>query len=415
MRLTLKIENQDQLTNGQPLIRQLDRAGMEIGRAGDVDWQLPDPQKLISSIHAEIVFERGVFLLRDKSRNGTFVNGARIDSAAREAQLRNGDRIAIGHYEISVALGGDGNHLAHIEEESVDADSLDFGWDAADANIAPPEPIETFDKRTPMGHGDGGLDAGFKPASVSAGAADAWGWDDEPPAPAVSAPTPQPAAAEPVPLAQDAGPPRRAAPAPQPVPVAPFDASSHEAGRGLAAFLRGAAVPGDTAQAKDPAALEQAGVTLRVLVSGLFDLLKRQSEMKQVLGIERTTVRLADNNIFKFAADANEAMLRLMQPQAGDLPGPSAAQRSFDDIRRHEERLLTALNEAVRAIVDRLSPTQIKSRDSGGMMGGIIPGARKAAWWDELERDHARLMDDNGVKLDELIEDELRDAFTRHL
>ena len=48
-------------------------------------------------------------------------------------------------------------------------------------------------------------------------------------------------------------------------------------------------------------------------------------------------------------------------------------------------------------------------------MGGIIPGARKAAWWDELERDHAALMDDNGVKLDELIEDELRDAFTRHL
>lgn len=409
MRLTLKIENQDQLTNGQPLIRQLDRAGMEIGRAGDVDWQLPDPQKLISSIHAEIVFERGVFLIRDKSRNGTFVNGARIDGAAREAQLREGDRIAIGHYEISVGLGGDGNHLAHIEDESVDADSLDFGWDAADANIAPPEPIETFDKRTPMGHGDGGLDAGFKAAPVSAPATDAWGWDETPP------PSPVSAAVAATPVAHESSAPPRAAPQPAAAPLTPYEGPAHEAGRALAAFLRGAAVPGDTAQAKDPAALEQAGVTLRVLVSGLFDLLKRQSEMKQVLGIERTTVRLADNNIFKFSADANEAMLRLMQPQASDLPGPSAAQRSFDDIRRHEERLLTALNEAVRAIVERLSPSQIKSRDSGGMMGGIIPGARKAAWWDELEREHARLMEDNGVKLDELIEDELRDAFTRHL
>jgi type VI secretion system protein len=410
MRLTLKIENQDQLTNGQPLIKQLDRAGIEIGRAGDVDWQLPDPQKLISSIHAEIVFERGVYLLRDKSRNGTYVNGARIDGASREVQLREGDRIAIGHYEISASLSGDGSHLAHIEGEADDSVAADFGWDSGDAEIAPPEPVETLETRTPMGYGDGGLDAGFKPSSVGTASSDVWGWDEEPPAP-VAPPEPAPFSAPP---ARQAAPPqpRRAA---ADAPVTPYDAATHDAGRALAAFLRGAAVPGDTPQAKDPAALEQAGITLRVLVAGLFDLLRRQSEMKQVLGIERTTVRLADNNIFKFSADADEAMLRLMQPQAGDLPGPSAAQRSFDDIRRHEERLLTAMNEAVRAIVERLSPTAIKARDSGGLMGGIIPGARKAAWWDELEREHAKLMDENGVKLDELIEDELRDAFSRNL
>ncbi len=403
MRLTLRIENQDQLSNGQPLVRQLDRAGMEIGRAADVDWQLPDPQKLISSIHAEIVFERGAFLLRDRSRNGTYVNGARIDGATREVQLRDGDRIAIGHYEISAALGGDGNHLAHIDAEpgADAAATADFGWDAEDSRIALPEPVEAQETRTPMGYGDGGLDAGFRAARVTdAPAAETWGWDEEPPAPV------QPATP----------PPRAFAPPPQQQPTVSYDTSAvHDAGRALSAFLRGAAVPGDTSQAKDPAALEQAGITLRVLVAGLYDLLKRQSEMKQVLGIERTTVRLADNNIFKFAADADEAILRLMQPRIGDLPGPSAAQRSFDDIRRHEERLLTAMNEAVRSIVERLSPTALKARDSGGVMGGIIPGARKAAWWDELEREHARLMEDNGVKLDELIEDELRDAFTRHL
>ncbi len=407
MRLTLKIENQDQLSNGHPLIRQLDRAGLEIGRAGDVDWQLPDPQKLISSIHAEIVFERGVFLLRDRSRNGTYVNGARIDGAAREVQLRDGDRIAIGHYEISATLGGDGNHLAHIDggDRAETSIATDFGWDGGD-NVAPPEPVETLQTRTPMGYGDGGLDAGFKPATVSGDSGgDVWGWDEDPPAPA--APQPQPVVPPP-------SQPSRAAPPPQqPVP-APLAASVHEAGRALAAFLRGAAVPGDTPQAKDPAALEQAGITLRVLVTGLYDLLKRQSDMKQVLGIERTTVRLADNNIFKFSANADEAILRLMQPQTGDLPGPSAAQRSFDDIRRHEERLLTAMNEAVRSIVERLAPAAIKARDSGSRMG-IIPGSRKAAWWDELERQHAGLMEENGAKLDELIEDELRDAFTRHL
>jgi type VI secretion system FHA domain protein len=414
MRLTLKIENQDQLSNGQPLIRQLDRSGIEIGRAGDVDWQLPDPQKLISSIHAEIVFERGVFVLRDKSRNGTYVNGARIEGTAREVHLRQGDRIVIGHYEISATLDGDGSRLSHIESEADDSVATDFGWDGDDANVAPPEPVEDLETRTPMGYGDGGLDAGFKASGVTTSTSEVWGWDEEPPAPAQPA-TPSPRAPAAQAAAQAETPaPRRAAPRAD-APVVPYDTATHDAGRALAAFLRGAAVPGDTSQAKDPVALEQAGITLRVLVAGLYDLLKRQSEMKQVLGIERTTVRLADNNIFKFSADADEAVMRLMQPQPGDLPGPSAAQRSFDDIRRHEERLLTAMNEAVRAIVERLSPSAIKARDSGGRMGGIIPGARKAGWWDELEREHAGLMEENGVKLDELIEDELRDAFTRHL
>ena len=75
MRLTIKIENQDALANGQELIKILDRKGLQIGRAADVDWQLPDPAKLISSIHAEIRFRDGVYTLRDKSRNGTFLNG----------------------------------------------------------------------------------------------------------------------------------------------------------------------------------------------------------------------------------------------------------------------------------------------------------------------------------------------------
>jgi pSer/pThr/pTyr-binding forkhead associated (FHA) protein len=50
----------------------------------------------ISSRHAEIMVERGSVHLRDlQSRNGTFVNGARV----RDAALTDGDRIRFGTTE----------------------------------------------------------------------------------------------------------------------------------------------------------------------------------------------------------------------------------------------------------------------------------------------------------------------------
>lgn len=406
MRLTLKIENQDALPNGHPLIQVLDRKGIQIGRAADVDWQFPDPQKLISSVHAEIRFRDGAFFLRDKSRNGTFLNGARIDSANREAPLSDGDRIAIGHYELSVRIDGAGSHLAAIEQDEAPAVDADV-WGASDwASVgSTPEPIAEDVVRTPLRQETNPLDSAFQPAATASPSTSAFSWgawqDDAAPAEPATVMAAAPAAAPQAPV--------RDMPS-----VRPNTAYSSEEDA-VAGFGRGAALPAGFLKAEDSKGLEEAGRSLRVLVHGLYDLLKRQGEMKSVLGLERTVIRLADNNPLKFAASADEAMQRLIAPREGDLPGPSAALRSFDDVRRHEERLLTAMNEAVRSIVERLSPQKIKQRETGGGMMKIIPGSSKAAWWDELEREHARLLESDGAKLDELIEDELREAFTRHL
>ena len=397
MRLTLKIENQDSLPNGQPLIHVLDRSGLQLGRAAYVDWQLPDSQKLISSEHAEIQFRDGAYVLRDKSKNGTFLNGARIDSATREMRLSDGDRLAIGQYELSVRIAGDEPQPTSGANGAA-ATSADI-WDAADWSSAgaPPEPMKETDHRTPI-HAGPAYSAAFEAPQAPANRPEAGVWDSwqAPSSPPVPAPAPSravPVAAEPDPSALGAT----------------------EAARAIASFLRGAGIPVDSALLRNPSAIEQAGRTLRVLVTGLFDLLKRQGEMKSVLGVERTTIRMADNNTFKFSASPEDAIQRLMMPRDSDLPGPAAAERSFEDVRMHEERLLVAMNDAVRRIVERLSPMEIKRRETGGMMDMFIPNARKSAWWDELEREHGQLMEADGAKLDELIEDELRNAFTRHL
>jgi type VI secretion system protein ImpI/type VI secretion system protein len=410
MRLTLKIENQTALTNGQPLIQVLESAGIQIGRAAYLDWQLPDPRKVISSEHADIQFRDGSYVLRDRSTNGTYVNGTRIETSNREVRLSDGDRIAIGHYELSVRIAGDEPQLTPMDAEPASAGSDVWDTDWSSVGAAPPEQHSAGDERTPIHSGDA-LAAAFEAPGVrtarSPGAPSPW--DSGPAETTPAATASKPRRSDAARSRRTAADPETAAPPPRHAPAAGGDS------RVLSSFIEAAGLDPNSEAANAPGGLERAGQTLRVLVAGLCDLLRRQGDMKSVLGVERTTVRLADNNAFKFSASPEEAVARIFVPQPGDLPGPVAAERSFDDIRKHEERLLTAINDAVRRIVEKLSPQEIKRRETGGVMDMLIPGGRRAAWWDELEREHSGLLENDGAKLDELIEEELRGAFTRHL
>jgi hypothetical protein len=77
----------------------LDRFPFAIGRRPGHDLVLPDPR--VSRDHAVIEQLDGRFRLRDLgSRNGTFLNGQPVS----EADLRDGDRLAIGAFEVTVRI-----------------------------------------------------------------------------------------------------------------------------------------------------------------------------------------------------------------------------------------------------------------------------------------------------------------------
>ncbi len=69
-----------------------------VGRDEDCDIVLDGAT--VSRRHCEIIQRGGSFVLRDSSRNGTFINGLR----ARQAQLRDGDQIRIGANVLLVHL-----------------------------------------------------------------------------------------------------------------------------------------------------------------------------------------------------------------------------------------------------------------------------------------------------------------------
>ncbi len=77
----------------------LERFPFAIGRRPGHDLVLPDPR--VSRDHAVVEQLDGRFRLRDLgSRNGTFVNGEPVS----EADLRDGDRLAIGAFEVTVRI-----------------------------------------------------------------------------------------------------------------------------------------------------------------------------------------------------------------------------------------------------------------------------------------------------------------------
>lgn len=107
MTLTLRVENVPSLASGDPVEMVLAEHGLVIGRAAHADWTLPDPANHVSSIHCEIDYRDGRYLLTDRSTNGTFVNGS-PQRPSSPVELRDGDLLAIGHYQIRVAGGGAG-------------------------------------------------------------------------------------------------------------------------------------------------------------------------------------------------------------------------------------------------------------------------------------------------------------------
>jgi predicted nucleic acid-binding Zn-ribbon protein len=86
--------------SGEPIAFELRERWMRIGRSGAADIQLDDPS--VSRRHALIVAtEAGtVSALDDRSLNGLFVNGEKVDWAP----LRDGDELEIGRYRLYVIL-----------------------------------------------------------------------------------------------------------------------------------------------------------------------------------------------------------------------------------------------------------------------------------------------------------------------
>lgn len=144
--ITLTVASYNGAALAQPLAAQFDEMGGNIGRADTNQLVLPDPERTISRVHAQVVFRNGRYAIVDRGSNPVSVNGRPLGNG-QESPLQVGDKVQIGGYLLKVeqaaaagARGGAADPFA------------DFGGLAA-----PSPPPRTH---PPQGGGMGGMGGG---------------------------------------------------------------------------------------------------------------------------------------------------------------------------------------------------------------------------------------------------------------
>ena len=100
------IKSPENVSNGE-MSYTFSESGGSLGRGLDNTWVLNDPDKYMSSVHSQISFENGQYVLIDVSTNGTFVNGSSEPlGGGNKAILSEGDRFVISDYEFIVNFRG---------------------------------------------------------------------------------------------------------------------------------------------------------------------------------------------------------------------------------------------------------------------------------------------------------------------
>lgn len=91
-----------------PETRRVTGGEYAIGRGGENDWVLADPERVLSKRHCVVGFHGGAWHVTDTSTNGVFLNRDGDPLGRDQSQeLRDGDRLRLGAWEIEVRLEAD--------------------------------------------------------------------------------------------------------------------------------------------------------------------------------------------------------------------------------------------------------------------------------------------------------------------
>jgi len=426
MPLTLQLVNETTLPDGGPVsFRVSGKRSIDIGRAAHLDWTLPDPSRYISSKHCEIRYNDAAYWLHDVSTNGTFLNGAdhRMHAPHR---LRSGDRFTVGHYIVAVMVDG--------TEETIDEGPRGTAsppvhvltdqelW-ANEGDIAPPiNPKELRSARhntpvnadfldwaadvpDPFHQPVPDLPALSPTKSVAAPTLSDMDWADGPPLLLQSPPPPLPSAPTPRRPGWDN---KESGSGRETTPVAPLGTANITSGRAAnpvstlpppmvesgssAAFVRqlarSAGLADDVLAQKDPAELaQQIGTVLLLLAENLMQLLSARQQAKRLAhSSSHTMIQATDNNPLKFCPSAQDALRILFGPATSSyLDAQRAIVQGFEDLKVHEIKTYTAMQQALVMVMADLDPKKIERETDGGAGIGSLLQPRKAKLWDAYE------------------------------
>jgi type VI secretion system protein len=245
-------------------------------------------------------------------------------------------------------------------------------------------------------------------------------WDEatgmfKAPEPAPPATPKPPPAADPPPPAATPTPPPAAAPAPAgpAAPVAPADASS-----AMALFASGAGLKPEQLNKVDQGMFFQnLGQMFRAYSEGIMRTLGGRASVRKAFRLNQTMIAPSENNPLKFSPLVGDAMTRLLlgHDQAY-MDGVDAIKEGFNDLDAHQIAVIAGMEAALKGILDRFSPEALEKRMvSHSVLDNILPGARKAKYWDIFNMLYNEIANDAEDDFQKLFDDAFTDAYEDQL
>jgi len=196
--------------------------------------------------------------------------------------------------------------------------------------------------------------------------------------------------AEPKPSPQAEAPPEAARPAPAPSrkkaarPSA--EPSGAPAGDAVAAFASGAGLDAERLNVADEAAFFRfLGQVNRAFADGIMRALSGRASVKNEFRLDQTMIRPSENNPLKFSPMVDDAMTRLLRQNDDHayLQGEEAVNEAFEDINAHQVAVMAGMEAALQGLLKRFHPETLeKKMVSHSVLDNILPGAKKAKYWD---------------------------------
>ncbi|MBE7209397.1 MAG: type VI secretion system-associated FHA domain protein TagH [Gluconacetobacter diazotrophicus] len=389
-----------------PETRSFTGGEFTVGRGADCDWVLPDPDRVLSKVHCRIALDGNGWHLADASTNGTFLNHE-VERVGPDAArvLREGDRVILGGYEMEVSFEADASVSVSAEPSGSGPAGSFRPWDEARGAVGMKPDALRLDPAEPSGQQPFGFDGlgssrdpaldqptandhapflreSFRPPAPRPILPDDWDRPDdwnrtvEPPPPRVADP--------------DVPPPPQDPPPSQPPAASAVAASAPDDPDVLAALFAGAAI--DRRHLGDPVPLLRSmGAAFRAVVIGLRRIMIARAAIKGEFRIEQTTIRVRGNNPLKFAANDDDALSALMgDARASDMTPEAAVSDALRDMRLHELAMASAMQQAVREMLDRLGPERV-SRGVAASALDTIPALRHARLWRAYVQNHDKV------------------------
>jgi len=155
------------------------------------------------------------------------------------------------------------------------------------------------------------------------------------------------------------------------------------------------------------------GEILRVVVTGVMEVLRARQEIKDEFRMHLTQFRPTENNPLKFSANVEDALHNLLvKRNAAYLAPVQAFSEAFEDLRYHQIAMLEGMRAAFEAMLEEFDPDHLqKEFDRQGKSGSLLSVPAKLRYWDMYRERCRDMVQDKDASFRKLFGEEFAQAY----